>query len=299
MVSKSPRAARRPATGGSRGPIDRWFEITSRGSTIPREVLGGLVTFFTMAYILALNPLIIGTVGDVNGMLLGGIPAGSPDAPNLEGMQQSKAMVAAATALVAGVMSILMGVIGRFPIAMAAGLGLNAVVAFTVASQFPWEQAMALVVWEGIAISLLVLTGFRTAVFRAVPPSLRAAISVGIGLFIALIGLVDAGIVRPGDPLISLGADGSLNGWPIVVFVIGLVAVIVLHVRKVRGALLLSILAATIVAVVIEAVVGVGPFVPASGDDPGNPVGWMLNVPAFTGVVELPDLGLVGRVDLL
>src|SRR5699024_8311565 len=75
--------------------------------------------------------------------------------------------------------------------------------------------------------------------------------------------------------------------------------VIVLHVRKVQGALLLSILAATIVAVVIEAVVGVGPFVPASGDDPGNPVGWMLNVPAFTGVVELPDLGLVGRVDLL
>jgi len=300
MVSKSPKAVRRPDVAADQdGPLERWFQIRRRGSTLPREVIGGLVTFFTMAYILALNPLIIGTVGDVTGSLLGGAPAGTPEAPNLEGLQQSKAMVAAATALVAGVMSILMGVIGRFPIAMATGLGLNAVVAFTIASQYPWEQAMALVVWEGIFITVLVFTGFRTAVFRAVPPSLRSAISVGLGLFICLIGLVDGGIVRPGNPLISFGVDGSLAGWPILVFVIGLVVVIVLHVKKVKGALLISILAATVVAVIIEAVGHIGPFVPATDSDPGNPVGWKLNQPTFTGVVDVPDLGLIGRIDML
>ncbi|MFW6597460.1 NCS2 family permease [Propionibacteriaceae bacterium Y2011] len=300
MVSKSPKAVRRPDPAvDSRGPLDSWFEISQRKSTVSREVLGGLVTFFTMAYILALNPLMIGTVGDVSGNLLGGIPAGTPEAPNLEGLQQSKAMVAAATALVAGVMSILMGVIGRFPIAMATGLGLNAVVAFTVASQFTWPEAMALVVWEGILIGLLVLTGFRQAVFRAVPPSLRAGIAVGIGLFICLIGLVDGGIVRAGAPLISFGVNGSLTGWPILVFVFGLLAVIVLNVLKVRGALLLSILASTVLAVIIEAVVGLGPFVPASDTDPGNPAGWMLNVPTFTGVLDVPNLGLIGQIDML
>lgn len=301
MVSNSPKAVRRPDASASNGdgPIERWFQIRGRGSTLPREVVGGLVTFFTMAYILALNPLIIGTVGDVTGALLGGAPAGSPEAPNLAGLQESKAMVAAATALVAGVMSILMGVIGRFPIAMATGLGLNAVVAFTIASQYPWEQAMALVVWEGIFITVLVFTGFRTAVFRAVPASLRAAISVGLGLFICLIGLVDAGIVRPGNPLISFGVNGSLTGWPILVFVLGLILVIILHVRKVKGALLISILGATALAVAIEAIVKVGPFVPASGDDPGNPVGWKLNQPTFAGVLDIPNLGLIGRVDML
>ncbi|HIT76849.1 MAG TPA: NCS2 family permease [Candidatus Avipropionibacterium avicola] len=299
MVSKSPKAVRRPAAQqSSSGPIDRWFEISKRGSTVPTEVIGGLVTFFAMAYILALNPLIIGTATDVLGNFLGGIPGGSPDAPNLEGMAQSKSMVAAATALVAGVMSILMGVIGRFPIALATGLGLNAVVAFTVAAQFPWEQAMALVVWEGIFIALLVFTGFRTAVFRAVPPSLRSAISVGIGMFVALVGLANAGIVRTGGGLIEMGVAGSLRGWPMAIFVFGLIVLIVLQVLKVRGSLLLSILAATIAAVIVESVAKVGVFIPASDDSPGNPTGWMLNVPTFHGVVDTPDLGLIGRVDM-
>lgn len=294
MVSKSPKAARRPAAGEStsRGPLDRWFEISKRGSTIPTEVIGGLVTFFAMAYILALNPLIIGTVTDVAGNFLGGLPGGDPDNPNLDNMGQAMSMVAAATALVAGVMSILMGVIGRFPISLAAGLGLNAVVAFTVASQFPWEQAMALVVWEGIFIAILVFTGFRTAVFRAVPPALRSAISVGIGMFVALVGLANAGIVRTGGGLIQMGPGGSLVGWPMAIFVLGLIVLIVLHVLKVRGALLISILVATVGAVIVEAVAKIG----VSGED--NPTGWMLNVPTFDGVVDLPDLGLIGRVDM-
>ena len=105
-------------------------------------------------------------------------------------------MVAAATALVAGVLTILMGVVANFPLALATGLGLNAFVAFSIASQMSWADAMGLVVIEGLIILVLVLTGFRKAVFHAVPTGLKTAISVGIGLFIAFIGLVDAGVVR-------------------------------------------------------------------------------------------------------
>ena len=158
--------------------IDRFFKISERGSTVSREVRGGFVTFFTMAYIIVLNPLIIGFAADVDGGFLGG---GS--GPNL-------AAVAAGTALVAGVMTILMGVVANYPLALATGLGLNAFVAFSVASQMTWADAMGLVVIEGIIILLLVLSGFREAVFHAVPPALKVAISVGIGLFIALIGFV-------------------------------------------------------------------------------------------------------------
>ena len=108
-------------------------------------------------------------------------------------------MIAAGTALVAGVMTILMGVVANFPLALATGLGLNAFVAFSIASQMTWADAMGLVVIEGLVILVLVLTGFREAVFHAVPAQLKIAISVGIGLFIALIGFVDAGFVTP-DP---------------------------------------------------------------------------------------------------
>src|SRR3954453_23261657 len=164
--------------------VDKFFKITERGSTVGREVRGGVVTFFTMAYIIVLNPLILGFAKDVDGKFLGG---GS--APNL-------AMIAAGTALVAGVMTILLGVVANFPLALATGLGLNAFVAFTIAKGMTWADAMGLVVLEGLIILVLVLTGFRKAVFHAVPAELKVAISVGIGLFIALIGFVDAGWVR-------------------------------------------------------------------------------------------------------
>lgn len=170
--------------GTSTSSFDRWFELSARGSTYGREVRGGFVTFFTMAYIVVLNPLIIGTAKDMNGDYVGGTTD----------VVTSIAMVTAATALVAGVMTILMGAIGRFPIAIAAGLGLNGFVAFTLAPQMTWADAMGLVVLEGLLILLLVLTGFRSAVFTAVPEQLKYAIGVGIGLFITIIGLVDAGI---------------------------------------------------------------------------------------------------------
>lgn len=131
--------------------FDRWFELSARGSTYGREIRGGLVTFFTMAYIVVLNPLIIGTAVDVNGSLIGNAPD----------VGKSITMVAAATALVAGVLTIVMGFVGRFPVALAAGLGLNGFVAFTLAPQMTWADAMGLVVIEGVVILLLVLTGFQ------------------------------------------------------------------------------------------------------------------------------------------
>ena len=275
----------------SGGALDRWFKITDRGSTVGREVRGGLATFFTMAYIVVLNPLIIGLVPDGTGAFLGG-----GDAPNLP-------LVAAATALVAGVMTIAMGVVANYPLALATGLGLNAFVAFGIASlpEMTWADAMGLVVLEGLIILVLVLTGFREAVFRAVPPQLKIAISVGIGLFITIIGLVDAGIVRRpavGPVPVELGLGGFLAGWPTLVFVLGLLLIVVLMALRVKGAILIGIIAATVVAVVVESIAKLGPQVVAG--ELVDPKAWGLNVPAIPeSVVEAPDFSLLGQFSLL
>ncbi len=269
--------------------MDKFFKITERGSTIGREVRGGVVTFFTMAYIIVLNPLILGFAKDADGNFLTG---NAPDLP----------MIAAATALVAGVMTILMGVVANFPLALATGLGLNAFVAFSIASGMSWQDALGLVVLEGLVILVLVLTGFRNAVFHAVPPQLKTAISVGIGLFIALIGLVDAGFVRripdkSGTTVpVQLGSTGSLDGWPVLVFAIGLMLMVTLYVLRVRAAILISILATTVIAVIVEAAANVGPTVRG---DKVNPNGWNLNVPAIPDkIVGVPDFGLLGHFSL-
>ena len=285
------RPASTTLTPAAPGGLDGFFKITQRGSTYGREIRGGLATFFTMAYIVVLNPLIIGTQADATGRFLGG-----GTAPNLP-------LVAAATALVAGVMTLLMGVVANYPLALATGLGLNAFVAFGIAKlpEMTWADAMGLVVIEGIIILLLVLTGFRQAVFRAVPPQLKTAISVGIGLFITIIGLVDAGFVRkPAGPVpVELGIGGFLAGWPLLVFVIGLLAIIVMQVRRVKGAILYGIMGATVLAIVVEAVAKVGSQTDATGKVV-NPTGWGLNVPTLpTQVFDVPDFGLLGQFSLL
>src|SRR3954463_7201514 len=191
---------------GVRSAFDRYFEISARGSHLSREIRGGFATFFTMAYIVVLNPLILGAGVDAVG---GKLPIDA---------------LAAGTALVAGVMTILMGVVARFPLALAAGLGVNALVAYEIAPEMTWADAMGLVVIEGVVIALLVLTGLRTAVFRAVPTELKTAIGVGIGLFLMIIGLVDAGFVRripdaAGTTVpVELGIGGKLSSWPLLVF---------------------------------------------------------------------------------
>ena len=270
--SDGPRV--RPKNG-----LDRYFDISVRRSTVGRELRGGLTTFFTMAYIVVLNPIILSGT-DINGNTL---PFTS---------------VAAVTALIAGVMTILMGVVGRYPFALATGLGINAIVAVYAATQLSWPEIMGLVVLEGLLITVLVLTGFRRAVFEAIPPQLKTAIAVGIGFFLTIIGLADAGIIRPGIPLISFGVGGELAGWPILVFVFGLLLISVLVVRRVKGALLIGIVVTTILAILVEAVADIGPRTGTDGAEV-NPHGWALQVPRLPDdVVSTPDLSIVGHFSL-
>ncbi len=243
-----------------------------------------------MAYIVALNPIILAYSPDANGQFLFGGAAPAP------------AMVAATTALIAGLLTILMGAVANYPLALATGLGLNTFVAVGIASKMTWAAAMGLVVLEGLIILVLVLTGFRVAVFKAVPAQIKIAISVGIGLFIALIGLVDAGFVRKtasGPVPVGLGVNGNLVGWPTVVFVFGLILMIGLMVRKVKGAILIGIIGATTAAVVIQKMYNIAP-----GFTAGNPPkivdgGWGLNIPNVPAdIVATPKFDFTGQFDL-
>jgi AGZA family xanthine/uracil permease-like MFS transporter len=265
--------------------IERFFRVSERGSTVGRELRGGVVTFVTMAYIVVLNPLIIGSFAAAG-------PGAKPDAL---GNVLLVPQVAAVTALVAGVMTLLFGLIVNYPFAIATGLGLNAFVAFTLAPQMSWPEAMGLVVVEGLVVVALAATGFRTAVFNIVPASLKAAIAVGIGLFIAFIGLVDAGFVRriadaAGTTVpVQLGIQNSIASWPTFVFVVGLLITGMLVARGVRGAILIGVAITTVLAIIVEAITQVGP----SGGT--NPQGWALSAPTLPdSIVGIPDLSLVG-----
>ncbi|MEE1835328.1 NCS2 family permease [Streptomyces sp. SP17KL33] len=260
---------------GTLGTLDRHFRITERGSTLSREIRGGFATFFAMAYIIVLNPIILSSAKD------------------MYGHQLDYGQLVTATAVTAAFTTLLMGVIGNVPIALAAGLGVNTVVALQLAPRMSWPDAMGMVVLAGLVVMLLVATGLRERVMNAVPLGLRKGISIGIGLFIMLIGLVDAGFVtRIPDAAhttvpLQLGADGHLNGWPVLVFVLGALLTLALIVRKVPGAILISIVAMTLLAVVVEAVAKL----PAGS--------WGLTTPTWPGnPVATPDFGLLGEVSL-
>ncbi|GGA75590.1 xanthine/uracil permease [Pseudoclavibacter endophyticus] len=255
--------------------IDRWFAISQRGSTLSRELRGGVVTFVTISYILVLNPLILGGGPDVAG-------------GSLEAVQ-----IATSTALAAGALTVLFGFVANLPFALAAGLGINSFVAVSMVQQVTWAEAMGLVLLNGIVIVILGATGARTAIFRAVPAALKSAITVGIGLFIAFIGLVDSGFVTRTDagPPVQLGYGGSIATVPTLVFVVTLLAIAVLVARKVPGAILIGIAGGTVVAIAVEALLQLGPLAENLG-------GWNLTVPALpSAIVAPPDFGLVATAD--
>lgn len=266
--------------------VDGYFKISERQSTVAREVRGGLVTFVTMAYIVVLNPIIIGgVVGDSrNADVLG----------NVLPVDQ----VAAVTALVAGVMSIVFGIVANYPFAFATGLGVNSLLAVSLAPKMTWPEAMGLIVIEGVIIVALAASGFRKAVFDAIPVELKAAIAAGIGCFIAFIGFVDAGFVKripdeAGTTVpVALGIDNSIASWPVAVFAIGVVLMGALVVKKVRGGLLIGIVATTLLAIGVQRVAGLGPSI-------ADPKGWSLNIPTWpSSLGGAPDLSLVGDVSL-
>jgi len=209
--------------------IASYFKFSERGTTFGTEVRAGVTTFMVMVYIVALNGIIIaGPLG------------------------LDPVAVAAGTALVAGVMTIAMGLVTNYPFALAAGLGLNAVVAFSLpAIGMTPAQAMGVVVIEGVVITILVLAGLREAIMDAIPLALKRAIGVGIGLFILFIGFWDGGMITgvgaPGDP-VDFIFPNSIGAW---VFLIGLLITAALWVRKVKGALIISIAVTTVVAIVL------------------------------------------------
>ncbi|AKJ12437.1 MFS transporter [Streptomyces incarnatus] len=262
-----------PGGAPARGAFDRYFRISERGSSVAREIRGGFATFFAMAYIIVLNPIILGSAKDRYGHHL------------------DNGQLVTATALTAAFTTLLMGVIGNVPIALAAGLGVNSVVALQLAPRMSWPDAMGMVVLAGFVVMLLVATGLRERVMNAVPFGLRKAISIGIGLFIMLIGLVDSGfITRMPDAAqttvpVQLGVGGHLHGWPVLVFILGVLLTFVLIVRKTPGAILISIVGMTVLAVILNAVT----TIPS----------WGLTVPKWPGnPVATPDFGLVGHVSL-
>lgn len=263
--------------------LESYFRLTERGSSVGQELRGGLVTFFAMAYILVLNPIIL-SGPDSTGHFLGG------------GTEPNLPAIAAGTALVAGVLSILMGAVANFPLALAAGLGLNSIVAFTIVKLpgMTWADGMGIILIEGLVIVLLVLTGLREAIFRAVPKVLRTAITVGIGLFITLIGLINSGIVGTGPTPLAFGVNGSISTWPLVVFIAGMCLTIALMVRHVQGAILWGILGGTVLAFVVEAVGHLGP---KGGENVG---GWGLTIPALSGSpIQVPDFGTLGQFSVV
>ncbi|MCR2826100.1 NCS2 family permease, partial [Microbacterium sp. zg.Y909] len=255
--AKPPASSPAPTTGA----LDRFFSITERGSTVGTEVRGGLVTFVTMAYIVILNPIILST-------------------PDVSGEVLNPAAVAASTALTAGFMTILFGIVTRLPFAFAAGLGINAFLAFSVVGQVTWGEAMALTIINGLIIVLLAATGLRKMIFDAVPVQLKLAITVGIGLFIAFIGFVNAGFVRTGGgtPL-ELGTAGSIASIDTLLFVVTLLIGGILIALKVKGAILIALVGGTVLAAIVNLFTPVADF-GLSG-----------------GVFALPDLSLVGAVD--
>jgi AGZA family xanthine/uracil permease-like MFS transporter len=221
-------AERRPAPGGSNA-IAEYFEFAARGTDFATEIRAGVTTFMVMAYIIFVNAGIIAQP-------LGLAPAA----------------VSAGTALVAGIMTIAMGVYGKYPFALAAGLGINALVAFSLTAQgLDARGAMGVILLEGIVVTVLVLAGFREAVMNAVPLALKRAIGVGIGLFILFIGFANGGIIAGQES--SYGSIPAVTLRPIVepaqaVFIVGLILTFVLYARKVRAALIISILGTTLIA---------------------------------------------------
>ncbi|MBT2387509.1 NCS2 family permease [Streptomyces sp. ISL-11] len=273
--SVEPTTTAEDAGAGSRPPagrswLDRYFHIGDRGSTLAREVRGGITTFMAMCYILLLNPLVL-------------------SGPDVEKHTLGHAGLITATALAAAVCTLLMGFLGKVPLALAAGLGVSGVLSTQVAPHMTWPQAMGMCVVYGLVIVVLAVTGLRELIMNAIPLALKHAITMGIGMFIALIGLVKAGFVHAstGGGPVTLGPSGELAGWPVLIFCVTLLIVFMLQAREVPGAILIGIVVGTLLAVLVNAVADLGPKT------------WQNGAPELKGsAVSMPDFSLFGHVAL-
>jgi AGZA family xanthine/uracil permease-like MFS transporter len=205
--------------------MDQFFKISERGSSLGTEVTGGLTTFLTMAYIVAVNPAMLA---------IAGIPFTA---------------ALTATCFGAALMTLIMGLVANRPIALASGMGLNAVVVYSlcIGQNVSWQVGMACVLLEGVVILLLVVCGLREAIMNAIPADLRQAIGIGIGLFIAFIGLKGGGLIENSES--TLITMGSITTPAAIVAIISLALAIILQIRHVKGGLLWSIIISTIIGI--------------------------------------------------
>lgn len=272
--STEPKTTAEDAGSGSRPPagrswLDRYFHITLRGSTVSRELRGGVTTFMAMAYILLLNPLIL-------------------SGKDAAGDSLSRSALITATAFAAALTTLLMGFVGKVPLALAAGLSVSGVLSSQVVPVMTWPQAMGMCVMYGVVIMLLVVTGLREMIMNAIPLALKHAITMGIGMFVALIGLVKAGFVHAstGGGPVTLGPAGQLAGWPVLIFCVTLLLIFMLQARNVPGAILIGIVIGTVIAVVLNAVGNI------------SPKAWGSGPPELKGsAVSMPDFSLFGKVE--
>lgn len=249
--------------------LKNYFKLDELNTNMRTEVLAGVTTFLTMSYIIFVNPLFLSFFGD----------------PNLKDLALPFSASMTATCLVSALMCIFMGIWTNYPFALAPGMGLNAIVSYQMVLSLglSWPSAMGVIVLEGLIITFLVLTGFREAVMNSIPLSLKQAISVGIGLFIAFIGLVQAGFVQKSEA--TLVTLGKFDNLPIVVAIFGLLLTAILLKAKVKGALLIGIIGSTVLAICINYASGFKVF-----PDPNT-----AKLPA--SFLSMPDFSTLGKFD--
>src|SRR5918992_470249 len=257
-----------------RSGIDGYFRFTENGTTLARDTMAGATTFIVMSYIIFVNPAILGFAG-IEGLEGAGLPFEA---------------VLTSTCLVAGVMTIIMGLYTNRAYAIAPGLGLNAVVAFTLVANegLTFPEAMGLVVVEGLAITILVLVGLREAIMRAIPLELKKAIAIGIGLFIAFIGLVNSGLVtgQAGRPGQATPVDlAEFTSYPVLITIVGLILTIGLRAVGFPGDLLVGIILTTVFATIVNYAADVYPENLGYARWPDD-------------VFQAPDFSLVGDISL-
>ncbi len=247
----------------SPAPLDRWFHLREHGTNPRRELVAGLTTFAAMAYILAVNPLILGAAG------------------------MDKGAVLTATALASAFTTLAMGLLSNYPLALAPGMGLNAFFAFAMCLKggLSWPQALGLVFWEGVIFLGLSVGGVRQKIVAAIPHHLKIAIGCGIGLFIAFIGLKNGGLIVAAGPETFVGL-GDFRQPAVWLVLLGIVLTAILIARRVPGAIILSVLALALIGLAVPAL-------------PGSPLGPHVTNPP-QGFVGLPtSLGpTLGKLDL-
>lgn len=250
---------------------DRFFKLSQLNTNIKTEFLAGVTTFLTMSYIIFVNPQFLSFSGD----------------PNLKGLGLPFSACMTATCLSTAMMCILMGLWTNYPFALAPGMGLNAFVAYQIVATMglSWPTAMGIIVIEGLVITFLVITGFREAVMNSIPLSLKQAISVGIGLFLALIGLQNAGFIKAHPA--TLVTLGDFTKLPIIVSILGLLITAILIRKEVKGALLIGIISSTIIAVIINYFSGFKAY----------PSSEFARIPS--SIISFPDLSVIGKFDFL